>query len=236
MPTAIVRSPLGIYNSRIYGLAQRNRALVRPQLLFFSPIGRSTFTFPYAPREVSYSRLANTYAEIDRPGNFPILDRTAPQLMQVSMQFRVADVASKGMAPIERQLDLLRGMAVFPGQVLVSNMDSFLSRPSFPTLVWNGVKWAWFRITDLSIDVTNRNLSNKATQANANLTLTEERNPWVPAITLPRITYEEEPQRVSVAGQAAPAAPGAPAPPPSPQTTLLQGSPQQNPNFNVAGT
>jgi hypothetical protein len=115
-------------------------------------------------------------------------------------------------------------------------MDSFLSRPSFPTLVWNGVKWAWFRITDLSIDVTNRNLSNKATQANANLTLTEERNPWVPAITLPRITYEEEPQRVSVAGQAAPAAPGAPAPPPSPQTTLLQGSPQQNPNFNVAGT
>jgi hypothetical protein len=220
MPFSIINTRSSRYNDRIYSLRQRNRALVRPQLLFFSPVGRSTFTFPFAPREISYSRLANSYNEIDRPGNFPILERSAPQLMQVSMQFRVADPVSNGMAPIEKRLDMLRGMALFPGQVLVSNMDSFLSRPSFPTVEWLGVKWAWFRITDLGIDVVNRNLSNRATQANVSMTLTEERNPWVPAIALPRITYEESPQRVSAAGQAPRAASGGNNPPPAPPAAL----------------
>lgn len=218
MPTAVI--PLSRSNRVVRLLAktgQLNRALVRPQLLYFHPWGQSTFTFPYAPREVSYSNLAQQFNEIKRPGQFPILDRVAPQLMQVSLDFRVADPVSKGGAPIEGRLNTLRSMGVFGGAILVTNMDAFLTRPVIPTIVWNNVKWAWFRMTDLNIDVVNRNLSNVATQADVRMTLTEDRNPYVPAAVLPKITYEEEPARVSAVGKAAsptaaPAAAGGGAP------------------------
>jgi hypothetical protein len=179
-----------------------DRAFVRPQLLYFHPWGQSTFVFPYAPREVSYSNLAQEFNEIKRPGQFPILDRVAPQLMQVSMEFRVADPGSNGLKPVEDRLNILRGMGVFGGAILVSNMDAFLTRPVIPTVVWNGIKWAWFRMTDLSIDIVQRDLFNYATQADVRMTLTEDRNPYVPASVLPKIVYEDEPRRQSAAGAA----------------------------------
>lgn len=203
-------------NMLIYERERRgmlDRAFVRPQLLYFHPWGQSTFVFPYAPREVSYSNLAQEFSEIKRPGQFPILDRSNPQLMQVSMEFRVADPGSNGMKQIEDRLNILRGMGVFGGAVLVSNMDAFLSRPVIPTVVWNNIKWAWFRITDLSIDIVQRDLFNYATQADVRMTLTEDRNPYVPATVLPKIVYEDEPRRVSNPGKAtSPTKPSAPAP------------------------
>jgi hypothetical protein len=184
------------------------RAFARPQLLFFHSLGRETFWFPYAPREVSYSQLAAQYNEIRRPGAFPIIERSAPQLMQVSMEFRVADPKSNGTLPIENRLDQLRTMALWPGFILVTNMDSFLSRPAFPTQTWAGAKFAKFLMTDLTIDIVHRDLNNYATQADIRLTLTEDRNPFVFSTVLPRITYEEDPERVSAAAAAAAAAAG----------------------------
>jgi hypothetical protein len=192
------------------GLSSRSR--VRPQILFFHSTGRRTFSFPFAPREVSYSQLAGEFNEIKRPGGFPILERSGAQLMQVSMQFRVADLASRGSESTENRLNMLREIAVWPGFVLVTNMDSFLSRPTFPTQRWLGAKFAKFLITDLGIEIVQRNLNNYATQADVSLTLTEDRNPFVFTTVLPRIQYEDAPQRVSgAAAIAAGGGPGAPA-------------------------
>jgi hypothetical protein len=101
------------------------------------------------------------------------------------------------MKPIEDRLNTLRGMGVFGGAILVSNMDAFLTRPVIPTVVWNNIKWAWFRMTDLSIDIVQRDLTNYATQADVRMTLTEDRNPYVPATVLPKIVYPDEPPRQS---------------------------------------
>jgi hypothetical protein len=208
MPTARTGPPPRIYNDLINSLAERKRPSVQAQLLFFSPLGNLTFNFPFAPREIQYGSLANTYSTINRPGTYPILDRTAPQLMTVSMQFRVANRDSGGSFPIEKELDILRGMGLLPGRLLVTNMDAFLSKPTFPTVTWNGGKFAWFRLTDLSIDIVSRTLQNRARQANVSLTLTEDRNPWVPVVTLPPIDYSEEERAAPAA--AAPAAAGVP--------------------------
>lgn len=199
MPNAII--PLGnwlIRERESRGLL--DRSFSRPQLLFFGPLGNVTFTFPYAPREVSYSQLAAQHNEIRRPGAYPIIDRVNPQLMQVSMEFRVADRKSKGASSVESKLNDLRRIALFPGSVLVSGMDTYLSRPIAPTVVWQNANWAWFKITDLNIDVVQRDLFNQATQADVRMTLTEERNPYIPAVVLPRIVYEDEPVRRSTAG------------------------------------
>jgi hypothetical protein len=224
MPVAKI--PYAKWNDYFYGWSQKTRSRVRPQILHTGPFGTLTFTFPYAPREVSYSRLAGTYAEIERPGQYPILDRSANQLMQVSLQFRVADPlnfkpngewgGSGGLSSIEGQLDKLRQMALFPGRILVSQMDAFLSRPIAPTgeIRQGGrvAKFAAFRMTDLSIDVVYRNLSNAATQADVSMTLVEDRNPFVFASVLPKIDYSDTPQNRAAAAAAGGAANPEPGP------------------------
>lgn len=201
MPNSVITPPYAKWNDYFYGWREKTRARVRPQILHEGPFGRLTFTFPYAPREVSYSRLAGTYAEIERPGQYPILDRTANQLMQVSLQFRVADPltvkegwgGSGGLASVEPQLNTLRQMALFPGRILVTQMDTFLSRPIAPTGIIGNWRFAAFRMTDLSVDIVRRNMSNLATQADISMTLVEDRNPFVFSAVLPKIEYPPEP-------------------------------------------
>ena len=154
-----------------------------------------TFVFPYAPVEVTYNNIARKYTEIERPGDFPLLDSVAPQLMKVQLQFRIADPASNGTLPIEGELDKLRLMALLPGPILIYNMESYLSRPIAPTVTFRGLKLAFFRMTDLGITVKRKNRDNRATQADVQMTLTEDRNPYIPAIALPPIDYSDTPVR-----------------------------------------
>jgi len=154
-----------------------------------------TFVFPYAPVEVSYSGLSRQYTEISRPGDFPIIDSVGPQLMKVQLEFRVADPASNGTRPIEDQLDLLRLMSLLPGPILVTNMDAYLSRPIAPTITFEGMKLAFFRMTDLSVTVKRKDRDNRASQADVQMTLSEDRNPYIPAIALPPIDYSDTPTR-----------------------------------------
>ena len=170
--------------------------------------GARTFVFPYAPVEVSYSDLSRQYADIARPGDFPLIDSVGPRLMKVQMQFRVADPASNGTVSIENALDTLRLMSLFPGPILVTNMDGFLSRPIAPTARGYGLALAFFRMTELSITVKRRNRENRATQADVQMSLSEDRNPYIAAIALPPIDYSEAPERratVAVSGGAPPA-------------------------------
>ncbi len=185
--------------STSYRLAQtsiQTQVAVKAKLTHYSVYGARDFVFPYAPVEVSYSNLSRQYTELSRPGDFALLDSVAPQLMKVSIQFRVADVNTHGQASIEPSLDNLRQISLVPGAILITNMDGYLSRPIAPTIEFLGLRLAFFRITELSVNVKRRNRNNEATQADCQMTLTEDRNPYVPVIALAPIDYSETPTRV----------------------------------------
>ena len=182
---------------RVAGSSIKTQVAVKAKMTHYSIYGAVDFVFPYAPVEVSYTGLSRQYTELNRPGDFSLLDSVAPQLMKVAIQFRVADPKTHGQASIESQLDNLRLISLFPGTIIVTNMDGYLSRPIAPTVEYLGMRLAVFRITDLSITVKRRDRKNQATQADCQLTLTEDRNPYVPVVSLARIDYNPEPQRVA---------------------------------------
>lgn len=178
------------------GSSIKTQVAVKAKLTHYSGFGKRDFVFPYAPVEVSYSNLSRQYTELSRPGDFSILDSIAPQLMKVSIQFRVADVNTHGQASIEPALDNLRQISIVPGTVVITNMDAYLSRPIVPTVEFLGLRLAVFRITEFSVTVKRRNRNNQATQADCQMTLTEDRNPYVPVVALAPIDYTDTPTRV----------------------------------------
>ena len=167
----------------------------------------SVFSFPFAPVEISYSNMTQRWNEIERPGDFPILDTAGPSLMKVQMKFRVADKQSNGIASCEPQLNQLRLMAIDSGPVWIVGMDTYLSRPVFPTVTAFGISLARLRITDMGVDIIRRNSNNQATQADVSLSLMEDRSPYIPAVQLPAIVYEDLVKRASEAAAAGSAAP-----------------------------
>jgi hypothetical protein len=196
MPTVRATTSYKVAGTNVtYTLAQTQVAL-KAKMTHYSIYGARDFVFPYAPVEVSYTGLARQYTELNRPGDWALLDSISPQLMKVAIQFRVADPNTHGQASIESQLDNLRLISLVPGTIVVTNMDAYLSRPIAPTVEYLGMRLAVFRITDLSVNVKRRNRDNEATQADCQLTLTEDRNPYVPVVSLAPIDYVDQPTRV----------------------------------------
>lgn len=191
MPTVRATTRYRVAGSRI-----QTQVAVKAKMTHYSIYGARDFVFPYAPVEVSYTGLARQYTELNRPGDWALLDSVSPQLMKVAIQFRVADPNTHGQASIESQLDNLRLISLVPGTIVVTNMDAYLSRPIAPTVEFLGMRLAVFRITDLSVNVKRRNRNNEATQADCQLTLTEDRNPYVPVVSLAPIDYIDTPTRV----------------------------------------
>lgn len=187
------------------GVATQSR--VKASLVHYTPYGERTFNFPYAPVEVNYSGLARNYAEINRPGDFPLIEVASIPLMKLQMEFRVADPATNGLASIQTRLDELRLMGLLPGPIRVFNMDGYVTNPIAPTVIFYGLRLAMFRMTDLSVTIKRRNLENQPTQADVQLTLTEDRNPWIPTVSLPPINYEYTPTRASGRGSSTVGAP-----------------------------
>lgn len=181
---------------KVAGASIKTQVAVKAKMTHYSVYGARDFVFPYAPVEVSYTGLSRQYTELNRPGDFALLDSVAPQLMKVAIQFRVADPSTHGQASIEPSLDNLRQISLVPGAVLVTNMDGYLSRPIAPTVEFLGLRLAFFRITELSVNVKRRNRNNEATQADCQMTLTEDRNPYVPVVNLAPIDYIDTPTRV----------------------------------------
>ena len=180
----------------VAGASIQTQVAVKAKMTHYSVFGARDFVFPYAPVEVSYTGLSRQYTELNRPGDFALLDSVAPQLMKVAIQFRVADPNTHGQASVEAQLDNLRQISLVPGTIIVTNMDAYLSRPIVPTTTYLGMRLAVFRITELSVNVKRRNRNNEATQADCQMTLTEDRNPYVPVVALAPIDYVDQPTRV----------------------------------------
>ena len=181
---------------RVAGASIQTQVAVKAKMTHYSIYGAVEFVFPYAPVEVSYSGLSRQYVDLPRPPDYPLLDSAGVQLMKVAIQFRVADPKTHGQASIESQLDNLRLISLFPGTIIVTNMDGYLSRPIAPTVTFLGMRLAVFRITELTVNVKRRNRKNEATQADCQMTLTEDRNPYVPVVSLAPIDYVDQPTRV----------------------------------------
>ena len=157
----------------------------------------TSFAFPASPLEVSFSNISAAYQEVPRPGRYPILIFEELTLTRVNMSFRLFKKYTGGLVSVEDDMKKLRNMATAPGYVWFQGIDKMLQEPLQPVLTDGGTSrnTAWWRITDFSMDVVYRNELNQATQVDCEIQLTEERNPAIPTLILPAISYAPEPPR-----------------------------------------
>jgi hypothetical protein len=169
---------------------------------FFGRIG--TFRFPVSPVEVSFESISAAYEEIPRPQNYPILAWSELQLTKASVEFRLFDRDSGGSASIEPQLNILRSMASLPAPVWFNGVDRMLIDPVGGSVnVGDGVRRSFllWRINDMRATTMRRNKDNIATQVDIQLSLIEERNPFLTNVILPRISYNGIPTRTFASSQ-----------------------------------
>ena len=190
MPTLVVRTRTAEMIRNDIGYNQSNTWAVMNQLSF----GATTvFVFPYAPVEVNFENIAASYEEVKRAGKYPTLAFSGYQLTKAALNFRLAHRASGGQFEVETQIDTLRAMATVPFPIyFTGGVDKLLLQGVRGI---RGRSSAWWRITDMSINVLARDLNNKATQADVQMTMTEERNPSIPVVFLSPISYNDYPPR-----------------------------------------
>jgi hypothetical protein len=157
----------------------------------------TSFEFPASPLEISFSNISSAYQEVPRPGRYPILIFEELSLTRVNISFRLFKKYTGGLISVEDEMKKLRSMATAPGYVWFQGIDKMLQEPLQPVLLDGGTSrnTAWWRITDFSMDVVYRNTFNQATQVDCEIQLTEERNPSIPTLVLPAISYAPDPPR-----------------------------------------
>jgi hypothetical protein len=147
----------------------------------YSPL---TYVFPYAPVETSLSELSYEYVEIDRPSAQSLIAPKSPRLMKASFTCLIANRDSHGLISVESDLQHLAEMARRESAVAFSGFGAFFCK--VPT---DQVYRLW-RITDMSISVRRRNpVTGDITQAEVQFSITEDANPGLASMALPRIVY-----------------------------------------------
>jgi hypothetical protein len=157
----------------------------------------NVFYFPASPVEVQFEAMAAAFEEVPRAGNYPLVIFTGLPLVKASIQFRLFDRATGGQADISGTMQQLQRMATLPAPVVFYGVDQMMMKPGAAIDLGLGYRreFVMWRITDLSMKVLRRNLDNNATQADVTISFQEDRNPTIPFVTLPRITYANIPQR-----------------------------------------
>lgn len=93
---------------------------------------QAVFYFPYVPSQIQYSGLGSEWVDIPRQGNFPIVEWSNWNLMEVSMEFLIAeDRQENGGATVpdgifnsvSRRIQTLREMAQRQAPISVFNLD-----------------------------------------------------------------------------------------------------------------
>jgi hypothetical protein len=156
-----------------------------------------TYVFPYSPIEIQSSSVSNEYVSIDRPGRYPLVELRGPQLTEISFSFLVASrasVANDGvnkLTSVENQLKFLHSFVSTDGPVFFSGLGNLLSTlEQFST--GQSIPRAW-NVTDFSHQIIRLNESNQPMQAQASISLRENRNPNFTVRQLSKINYVETP-------------------------------------------
>jgi hypothetical protein len=155
-------------------------------------IGKATprrFEFPFVPREVNYSGLGAQWTEIERTGNFPVVDWQSFQLLKISFNFDIVDRQLENQTGFglywscEEQIRTLREMAQAPYPVTFLNMDQFMSEEVRYPLFTRG-RGIEFVIAEFSVTSVQRTpaqapsisgqlTANQISRATASMTLQE---------------------------------------------------------------
>ena len=145
--------------------------------------GQDIFVFPYVPNNISYSGLGSQWTEIDRQGNYPLVEWTKWDLMRVEMEFLLAEERTESGGAIvpdgifnsvQGRLNTLRRMSQRRAAVSVFNLDD-LFRVQIKRAAETG-KAMQFVIADLTVNASRRSLnsvSKEITAATVKLTLQE---------------------------------------------------------------
>lgn len=133
------------------------------------------FEFPFGPKEVRYEGEGIDYINIERPGLVSLLEADSTKARTISFTAIIADVNTGGRRSVESSINLLNAMAK-------EDIDL--------TFVY-GVRSLSYRvrITNLSTDSVQRDLSGNITQATMSIQLTERPRRTIDPITLNAIRY-----------------------------------------------
>jgi|GEM_PF-2303016 len=141
------------------------------------------FYFPYVPNTISYSGLGSEWVDIDRQGNYPLVEWAGWSLMQAEMEFTVAeDRVEQGGATVpdgifnsvQARIDTLRRMSQRRAPVSVFNLDDMF-RIQLKRAAETG-KPMEFVITDMQVTSLRRSMNSQSreiTAATIRLTLRE---------------------------------------------------------------
>lgn len=169
-----------------------------------APNVENVFEFPFAPREVTYSGIGSQWTEIERAGNYPIVEWQKYQLLKISFNFDVVNRNMDGKDgfgyaySVEDQLRKLREMATAPYPVTFLNMDIFFrDEVRFPQFSrGRGVEFviAEFSVTSqqrtpyqgLNVDQTDQ--PHQISRATCSMTLQEIPIETVDIVRMPPIT------------------------------------------------
>lgn len=160
-----------------------------------------TYVFPYSPIEIQHSGISNEYVTIDRPGKYPLMALRGPQLTEISFSFLVANRFSaangglNGLGSVEDQLKFLHSLVSTDGPIFFTGLGSLLSSlEQFSD--GRAIPRAW-NITDFSYQIIRLNEDNVPMQAQASISLRENRNPNFTVRQLSKINYVEAPIKKS---------------------------------------
>lgn len=173
-----------------------------------SPTEGRRFVFPLTPREVNYTGIGTRWTEIERTGNYPIVDWQGFQLLKISFNFDLvnreyAGNSSRGPATgfgylhdCEKDIETLRQMAQTPYPVTFLNMDKFMENEvRWPTLTeGRGIE---FVIAEFNVTAVQRTpvdgiratgaVANRISRATCSMTLQEIPIENVNIVQMPRI-------------------------------------------------
>jgi hypothetical protein len=151
------------------------------------------FVFPFAPQNVSYKDIAPELSELERPGKKPLVAFSRLRAKKVDLEFLLAVPFDGLHIDIENEIKQLETMVASGRSVWFYNSDSFLalnksdSQTRNPTFFWS--------IFDMSFQSVRRNRAQKITQASVVLSLVENTNPRVAVVSLPPISYTDDPPK-----------------------------------------
>lgn len=179
-------------NSAAYNPNER-RPYMEQKYFVFTPEGKQEITrrhvFDVIPNSFEFSQLSSTWNEVERSGNYPLVDWAKYNLTKVSFKFLVhgtrkdelttstgvrTTVVNDGLdKDVDEQLDNLRSIGGAPHLVRIYNMNTFLTDSyRYPYLQKAGaIQWA---IGDMSVTATRLTpYGSKIATAEVSLTLVE---------------------------------------------------------------
>jgi len=149
-----------------------------------------TYEFRYPPTNIQFDSLAPEWVEVERPGLVPIVGLRQYRLMRVQFEFLVSRNFDGIWQSVDDELYELRRMAVATDPVFFLYMDKVMTVPvNLPGANRATANGMFFRIVEFNINSLRRNTDNQITAAQCSMTLQEDFNLAIKAVSMPAIEY-----------------------------------------------